>query len=515
MVRWIKTAGPLLYLASLAIAGAILAATSWQTVTSYRTPYTLDRQFEAGPAVASRVVILVVDGLRADRATELPGMSSLAARGASGNLRTVVPSLSNPARAAISTGAWPEVSGVTNNSTFEPPPIQSIFGNARRQGLQTAAIGTGFWSKAFAAQIDTIHEFSEQLYGGTADDLIAWQESACGNVLDLLEASGADLVAVGLLAGDEAGHNFGGESQGYRDVTSAVDKCLERVVEELGEDTTVVAVSDHGHVQHWGKGGHGGVEPEVVTAPFAMAGPGVRHSEPLEGDIVDIAPTVGALLGLPIPANNQGRILWDALDIPAAHASEIQRIEDEQRQALKAHMPDREASIAALRQGRLLIAVVALAWFLAVAVAAGRGQSVALSAAALAVFAAAYYALFFVFQLGYSISTVVRQEYLNSFFVRDILAAALAFGIAAAFLVRYGVQLKPAALRLGILLSSCFGLLVTATYYQHGLRMEGWMLEIGPGFKAYLHLLAILGVVAGTVAALLIAIAMRRKEPAG
>lgn len=514
MVGWIKTAGPLLYLACLAVAGAVFAATSWQTVTSYRTPYALDRQFEAGPAVASRVVIVVLDGFRADRAAELPGMRSLAERGASGNLRTVLPSLSNPARAAISTGAWPEVSGVTNNSTFEPPPIQSIFGNARRQGLQTAAIGLGFWSKAFAAHIDTIHEFSEPMHGDTADELILMHETVCDSVLGRLESSSADLAVVGFLAGDEAGHNFGGESQGYREVTAAVDKCLGEVVETLGEDTTVVAVSDHGHVHHWGKGGHGGVEPEVITAPFAMAGPGVRRSEPITGDIVDIAPTVSALLGAPIPANNQGRILWDALDMPAAHASEVRRIEDEQRRALEAHMPDREASLAVLRQGRLPIAIAAFAWFLAVAAAAARGQSVALWAAAMAVFAAAYYALFFVFQLGYSISTVVRQEYLNSFFVRDILAAALAFGVAAAVLARYGAPLRATALRLGILLSSCFGLLVTATYYQHGLRMEGWMLEIGPGFKAYLHMLAILGVVAGAAGALLIDKAVRRRKPA-
>ena len=54
-------------------------------------------------------------------------------------------------------------------------------------------------------------------------------------------------------------------------------------------------------------------------------------------------------------------------------------------------------------------------------------------------------------------------------------------------------------MRLAVILTSAFALMITYTYYRHGLRMEGWMIELGPGFKAYMDMLAICGVVVGTL----------------
>ena len=357
--------------------------------------------------------------------------SALAKCGASGSLRVALPSLSNPARAALVTGAWPEVSGVTNNSSFEAPPIQSLFSLARQEGIETAVVGTRFWPRAFGEQIDVFHAFARQPKSTEAEDLIAWQSGACDDVLDHLGASEAGLRVVGLLAGDEAGHEFGGESEGYRAVTAAVDQCVGRLADRLGHDATLVAVADHGHVDRWGHGGHGGEEPEVLYAPFVMAGQGVRRGDPLEAELVDIAPTVSMLLGLPIPANNQGRVLWGALDVQTDTAVRLRRLEDAQREALAAHMPDRAASLAALRARRLPVSLVASAWFLGLVIGVSRSQRFGAYLAATAVFAVVYYLFFFVFQLGYSISSVVRQEYLNSFFARDVLAAVLATGAAA------------------------------------------------------------------------------------
>ena len=485
------------YLLALSVASAMFADRSWKSVTGYRSEYALDRHFEAGPPLSGQVAIVILDGLRVDRAAELPAFGELVARGASGILRVPLPSLSNPARAAIVTGAWPEVSGVTNNSQFESPPVQSLIGLARRRGEEVAVFGTGFWPKAFPDDLGGRYRgYGTEPASGGAADLADWQARGCDEAQAFLAESAAALAVVGLLAGDEAGHNHGGASKAYAAVTAAVDACLGRIVRALGAGATVIAVSDHGHIDRWGSGGHGGNEPEVLNAPFALAGPGIRHQSGIHARIVDLAPTASVLLGLPIPANSQGQVLWEALEVPAESEGRLRALERSQRDALAAHMPDRESSRAAQRRGRLPSALASTAWFLFVAVVALRRQPLPVYAAASAAFAALFFVLFFAFQLGPSISDVVRQEYLNWFFLRLIAAAALAF-VGASLLLRRLAGGTAATLPLAATLTSAIALLVTFTHYVHGLRMEGWMIEIGPGFKAYLELLAIIGVALG------------------
>ncbi len=510
-MRFLRLTVPLGYLLALAAGSLFLADTSWKSVTGYRTGYALDRQFSAGPALTGRVVLVVLDGLRVDRSEQVPAFGALARSGASGILETTIPSLSNPARAAIVTGAPPEVSGVTNNSAFVTPPVQSLFGLGARYGIDSAVHGTRFWSRAFGDQIGSYRPPSRQPASYEPADLIAWQAQTCREALDFLASSEAGFQVAGLLAGDEAGHTHGGESEAYREVTAAVDECLGRIADAAGPDSTVVAVSDHGHIHRWGKGGHGGEEPEVLLAPFAAAGPGVRAGVRVQGRLVDIAPTVGVLLGLPIPANSQGSVLWDLLDVPADHGLTLRDLERVQREALNEHMPDREESLATLRGGRIPAAVTAVAWFLAVGGCALYRQRLAPYAIALAAFAVAYYFLFYLFQLGYSLSAMVRQEFMYTFFARNVAAAAIGIAGAVACLRRLGYRSAGAVLRLSTLVTSALALLVTATYYRYGLRMEGWMIEIGPGFKAYLDMLAMFGVVLGTM--LVLAAGLVRKRP--
>src|SRR5690606_28308498 len=113
-----------------------------------------------------------------------------------------------------------------------------------------------------------------------------------------------------------AGHDYGGLSEEYLRVVEAADACLERLTAALDDgETTFVVTADHGHIDRRGAGGHGGSEPEVRRVPLVLEGRGTSHAQAIEAEQVDIAPTIAALLGLPLPANNQGRILFEALDL--------------------------------------------------------------------------------------------------------------------------------------------------------------------------------------------------------
>ncbi|HEU5022145.1 MAG TPA: tetratricopeptide repeat protein, partial [Bryobacteraceae bacterium] len=99
------------------------------------------------------------------------------------------------------------------------------------------------------------------------------------------------------------------------------DRMLGTLLEKAGADTTVILLSDHGfHPDH--------LRPERIpeyhagpafehrnNGVFVMAGPRVRHGETLPGvSLLDIAPTVLSLLGLPIGRDMEGKVLSGAFE---------------------------------------------------------------------------------------------------------------------------------------------------------------------------------------------------------
>jgi Tfp pilus assembly protein PilF len=162
----------------------------------------------------------------------------------------------------------------------------------------------------------------------------------------LMEHEPWDLLAVYYDAIDHAGHLFmpfypprmAGTSEEdfelYRDVIDGVycfqDMMLGRLIQLAGEDTVFLVLSDHGF-QSGRMRPEGGLEMNVEKAmewhrPYgmlAMAGPGVRHDELVFGaGLLDIAPTVLTLLGLPVGEDMRGRVLVEAFE----HAVEPARI---------------------------------------------------------------------------------------------------------------------------------------------------------------------------------------------
>jgi Metalloenzyme superfamily len=115
---------------------------------------------------------------------------------------------------------------------------------------------------------------------------------------------------------DRAGHAEGvGET--YRATAGAVDRMLRAAVASLDlSTTTVIVTADHGHVA---PGGHGGIEREVAHVPLILAGKGVVPGAQIRDPrLIDVAPTVAALLGVPAPGHAEGRALVEALALTPA-----------------------------------------------------------------------------------------------------------------------------------------------------------------------------------------------------
>jgi tetratricopeptide (TPR) repeat protein len=123
----------------------------------------------------------------------------------------------------------------------------------------------------------------------------------------------------------------------FRDVIplyyELMDRYIGDLIEAAGEDTTVMVVSDHGFgatgTLPW-SGGHGRRTRGAPIAPpgvLILSGPGIASggAEIARANVIDIAPTLLALLGLPVAEDMHGRPLIEAFS--DGTASEVSQIE--------------------------------------------------------------------------------------------------------------------------------------------------------------------------------------------
>jgi hypothetical protein len=126
----------------------------------------------------------------------------------------------------------------------------------------------------------------------------------------------------------------------YLEEVDFIDTCISRVVarmEESGRPYIICITSDHGeHLGEHDLFGHtnSGYE-ELIRVPFVMAGPGVPQRELHSPHLADVAPTLIAAAGLPVPESMSG---FDLIrQNPPASRLHFMR----ENQALTIHQDDR------------------------------------------------------------------------------------------------------------------------------------------------------------------------------
>lgn len=322
----------------------------------------------ATPRLANRVILVIVDGLRlAD--SRRPGFDAIRAAGVDGAATSEYPTSSRPNYVSILTGVPPTASGVRVNRVRRPIRLDSIMARAQAAGLRvTTASDIGNIPPLFIAeQVDELGGLEHPQTGDLVTpatgfhwpfdevrkaDSLADLETSLARVL----ATPSDLVIV--LAGDvdRAGHASGAASAAYRDAAGAVGAALGRLLGrlDLAHDTLIVT-ADHGHLE---RGGHGGTELDTTLVPLLATGAGiVRGSRPATARLVDVAPTIAALLGIPAPGHGHGRALVEllALDRDAARA---RASADATRLASLRALPDESGGPSAWQLGLVGVALV-------------------------------------------------------------------------------------------------------------------------------------------------------------
>jgi hypothetical protein len=312
------------------------------------------------PRLARRVFVVIVDGLRLDKSYEVPFLDELRRQGVDTEATSHYPTWSRPNYVSILTGVPPSASGVRTNHHSKPVALDSLMDRAHAAGLHTA-MGTDYdvlprlFLRPRRARGDAIKEPVQPLEIDPSDvDGVHDHESALAiqapdanlespfddaryapwpggfsEAGDALARGNDELVVLLLGAVDAAGHSRGGDSEEYRAAVMIADHALARVLSQvdLSQDAIIIT-ADHGHT---GRGGHGGVEPEVMTVPLIAAGAGIKPGASVtDARLIDIAPTAAALLGMPAPGHGLGRTLVEMLTLDERSASQ-RTLSDQQR----------------------------------------------------------------------------------------------------------------------------------------------------------------------------------------
>ena len=301
---------PIIGLVALAYFSYAWAFILMDSLMDYCSP--IREELPAGESLSPRtdnLVLVIVDGLRYDTSTEMPFLNELATRGTELTVIGDSPSYSQNAWTTLLTGASPQISGaptISEGDVDRITPIQAdhLFAAATRAGQSTALYGFYWWKEMVPPEFWDAGAFTE------GEDAAA-DQSILLPALAQLETDAPDFMLIHLDQIDYAGHQHGGKSKEYREAALRVDTHLEEIVSRLDlNHQTIVVVSDHGHIND---GGHGGGDRVVLTTRLVAAGKGTRAGDHGEIRQIDVAPTLAALMGVPMPVRAEGQFAGELL----------------------------------------------------------------------------------------------------------------------------------------------------------------------------------------------------------
>jgi len=263
-------------------------------------------------AAARHVVVLSLDGARADalRAALPP---ALASRGAvSWTAQTILPSLTLPAHASMVSGVGPAIHKVTFNDWREGQPYfqrATVFTEVTRAGGRAAGI------------VNKLKLLMLMPGGSVASARhLVYPRFRQAEVVEIAARYFVEQRPAFLLVHaadpDDRGHALGWMGEEYLRVIAAAPSLIERLLRAFDEagvatDALLVVTADHGGHDLT----HGTSRSEDMTIPWLAFGGAARQGVALDRRIVvhDTAATALAALGVPVPPDWQGQPVQEAL----------------------------------------------------------------------------------------------------------------------------------------------------------------------------------------------------------
>lgn len=240
-----------------------------------------------------KVILISVDGMRPDGflACQNPYIEEMMAKAYyTLDGKTVLPSVTLPCHMSLFHSTTPQRHGITTN-TYIPMarPINGLFEQLKNAG-KVCAMYYGWEPLRDVARPGSLR-FAEYIHAYTEEST---DTLLTDRALERIRLSKPDFVFLYMVETDEkGGHDNGWMTGAYLNrISTAVDN-IRRVMEECGEDYTVIVTADHGgHDRN-----HGSDLPEDTTIPMFYFGPQFEAGKRFSGgSILDIAPTIAKIL---------------------------------------------------------------------------------------------------------------------------------------------------------------------------------------------------------------------------
>ena len=273
----------------------------------------------SSPLGVTRVVLVVLDGLRADALPllRLPHLAALARHGCGTvSARTVQPSITAAAMTSLFTGVAPAVHGIRSdrfglpNATEPLTPLPSLL---RDHGIPVRAF------------MHAIPRAYRGIAARVADHIGAEVTMQGESATEILAAARPGLERPGMHFlhwpdADRAGHATGWMSRAYQQAARDMDEALGVLLREsdalCDPATVLIAMADHGGGGVDGRD-HDSDHPLDTTIPIFIGGGRVRRDRLGPGvSLLDVPATLTWIFGVPTPANYAGRILLEAFAVP-------------------------------------------------------------------------------------------------------------------------------------------------------------------------------------------------------
>lgn len=252
-----------------------------------------------------QLVLLVIDALRMDfiSAEHTPFMwgELVAERGCLLTAHVDSPTVTMPRIKAMTTGAVPQFADLLLNLASDEMTHDSFLRRAHDLRLNMSFYGDDTWLKLFPG----VFMRSEGVSSFYVQDYTEVDRNVSRHLERELALSDWQLLILHYLGLDHIGHVHGPRSPLVRQKLREMDAAAQFIAGRLDASSLLVVTGDHGMAEAGGHGGSSGFETTVPLLALGQpCGGGPSHVRQ-----TDLAGTMSALLGVPLPAHSVGRVL--------------------------------------------------------------------------------------------------------------------------------------------------------------------------------------------------------------